>query len=596
MEHELIIFQEAITSQISGLSSSFRDALWEYSNNADACRNLTLTAIPTLWLSNVGRNFLIEDDTYISVIIRGISKLIFWSAIGAGVISLSALAFITQYDVSLTKKINLLWYKHTLNEFWQHSKNWLLGASIGSAILQFYLKREFEPLISNFLASNSKDTITATKIPCSKNIESFLPKSKFYDPRKFFKKAKKLNTIFIGLDEKNKPIYLPFDQFTVNNMQIIGQPGYGKGVLFSNIVWQLMALDTTCIIFNPKKDSWAPSILKHACDASGKSFTRIDLSALVPSINPIFGAIESEIYELFIATFGLNRTGADADHYRNIARKGAALLSKLALSNSNLTLQDILKQTDEILGDYAKECAGLIVQLEELANITAANTHKGFDLINFIEEGGCLLLEGDTMNESTKILMKMILAGVIQLARKRNNKKQHICIIADEVKYILTKTLIDGVGILRDINVNIIIAHQTIADLSDSDSALDPETVQNTILGNTPIRFIYKTDFNTAQWFSKECGTINGYKEVVDTYSNAVVSDNLRLEKRFQSEEFPLIHSNIIQNLNLFTGVALGIRKSAVIAFTSTIPIKKIDVPIYIAFPEKVLDEDEELL
>jgi len=596
MENELIILQDKITSQVSGLSLSIRDALWEYSNNADACRNLTITAIPTLWLSNVGRNFLIEDDTYISVFIRGISKLIFWSAIGAGIISLSALAFITQYDITLTKKINWLWYKDTLIEIWQHSKHWLLGASIGSAILQFYIKREFEPLISNFLASNSKDTITATTIPSAKNIELFLPKSKFYDPRKFFNKAKKLNSIFIGLDEQNMPIYLPFDQFTVNNMQIIGQPGYGKGVLFSNIVWQLMALNTTCIIFNPKKDSWAPSILKHACNASGKNFTRIDLSALIPSINPILGAIESEIYELFIATFGLNRTGADADHYRNNDRKGAALLSKTVQNNSNLTLKDIFKKTDEILGSYTKECAGLIVQLEELANITATNTHKGFDLMSFIDEGGCLLIEGDTINESTKILMKMILARVIQLAIKRRNKNQHICIIADEVKYLLTKTLIDGAGILRDYRVNLIIAHQALPDLCDSDSALDPETVQNTIIGNTPIKFSYKTDFNTAQWFSNECGTISGYREIVDTYSNAVVSDNLRLEKRFQTEEFPLIHPNIIQNLNLFTGVVLGIRKSAVIAFTSTIPIKKIDVPIYIALPEEVVDEDEGLL
>jgi hypothetical protein len=192
----------------------------------------------------------------------------------------------------------------------------------------------------------------------------------------------------------------------------------------------------------------------------------------------------------------------------------------------------------------------------------------------------------------------MLLVRIIQISEKRDDKSRHVSIFCDELKYLTTHTFVNSLGTARDKNINYVLAHQTIADLEVENAGFSPGAVKNAILSLTPIKWIYRSsDYETALWVSQLCGTKSGVAEVFEGTSNALAAENIGLNRRFQTTEIPIVHTNTIQNLSQFYAVCIGANDTgSVLAFTSPINVPKITVPLRPALPLNSDDLGDELL
>lgn len=533
------------------------------------------------------KNFLATDETALSASIRlGAKFSLQGCAIGliaAGVASGVGVA----HDVLNVKVHGHQWY---VKQFIDIGHNLLPGLILGLPAVcafHFFVRRIAEPRIAKLLAYLSGDIHRVYELPGA-DTSNKIGKSPKYDPLPFFRQAHKERKLFVGLGENKKPIYADVADFYPKNVQIVGAPGTGKGVIASVLIWQLIRFGVSNIIFNPKKDEFARRIYSKACEAAGIRFRVIDLSANHASINPIAGCSSKELYELLIQTFRLTRTGDKADYYSNFDRNAANAMSKLADTSSDLTLNELNAKRYEVLGDQVKTCENLLNSLQEVADLAAVKTKNGVNLTEVITKGECVLIEGDTSDDSVQLLMKFILTRVIQIVNNRDDKTRHVTIFVDELKYLLNKPLVDALGTIRDKNANFIVTHQSLADLEAAETHLPPSSIRNSVIDNCLIKWFYKTWEETADWVSKNAGTKQSYERIVETYSNSLAASGQRLECTYRAIEVPIIHKNEIMDMANFCGVCLGLGRMAEVAFSAPIKVDNFKVESFVADSEEL--------
>jgi hypothetical protein len=589
-----------IEQYVDGISLYIRDS---FVGLSETQQTLATAYFVTLFAALAFKNFNEFDPTLLSKFMRGVGLILLW------LLGLSSLAFIViagagiVFDLTLQKDSSFQYYGFYLRRFFDNAL-WPAGfGCLIGAILFAISKRIIEPWISRNIEVRAKRNISTSPIPSTHNIQHYLFKTKEYDPRKFFQIALSKKQVFIGLDENHKPILVERKKWNESNVQIVGVPGSGKGVSAAIQLYQSILNGDSCVIFNPKKDEWAESVYHDACQKVGKKLIVIDCRAGSPAqLNPIAGISQYELNELLIAVFGLSRQGEAADFYRNNDRKGARIISTLAdTHSSSISLPFLLKNSYSELGDYAKKCEGLLTQLEELASLSSVQTSGGFNLKEFINEGGGLLIVGATKDESVITLMSLILVRIIQITEVRKNQKKHVSIFCDEVKYLISSTFVNSLGTIRDKNANYLLAHQSLADLEVEFSGVSAKTASNSIIHNSQIKWVYKAiDFETAKWISDLCGTHHSFEEVLESDSNSLAAENVQLKRKYHRVEVSNVHTNIILNLPKFCAVCIGAGESGhSLAFTSLMKVKKVVVPPIFVSPcneEKDEIEGDELL
>src|SRR5258708_7617071 len=120
--------------------------------------------------------------------------------------------------------------------------------------------------------------------------------------------------IFAGLGDRRKPIYIPWEDYNTTHLQLIGTTGAGKGVMATMMLIQCALHGQRVIIFDPKNDKHAPSVIALAAREARLPFHLIDLCPeSPPQVNPFDSATYSEMKELLITTFDLADTGGTAD-------------------------------------------------------------------------------------------------------------------------------------------------------------------------------------------------------------------------------------------------------------------------------------------
>jgi type IV secretory pathway TraG/TraD family ATPase VirD4 len=546
------------------------------------------------------RKFNEFDNTIISIFFRVCGLIALWVIAIAFIACLGAVILGVTFDLTFQQDSSFQFYLFYTAIILTNAKwPFIIGGVVG-AIFFVLIKRKLEPFVSNTLQKSMKKNVITNTIPDVENIKPHLFETKPYDPRRYFSKAAKKGHVFIGLDAQYKPVTIERDTWNMSNVQIVGVPGSGKGVSAAIQLYQAILNGDSCVVLNPKLDEWAESVYAEACEKIGKKLIVIDCRNGSPAqINPLLGISSNDLNELLIAVFNLSRSGEAADFYRNNDRKGARIISELAADDSMpLSLPSLIKKSTSQLGEFSKNCEGLLTQLEEIASLSAVHTNEGLNLFKFIENGGCLLVKGSTRNESVITLLNMILVRIIQLVENRQDKLRHVSIFCDEVKYLTTSTFINSLGTVRDKNANFILAHQSLADLEVENAGVNPTAVRNSIIDNTPIKWIYKaTDFSTAHWVSELCGTSGSWEEGFESESNSLAAENLSLDRRYKATEIPIVHTNIIQNLPPFCAVCVGATGSgSVLAFTSPIKVPKVSVPLHPASPIDHDDLGDELL
>jgi len=554
--------------------------------------NLAIGLITTLlYLAYFNQSFLNKDLTFLSKAIRTASKGTFWMLFCGIFVSLWMVYGYLSFALPkphIYHSINSL-----MKAFWVAN---LIAIALGLLIapfLQLLIKRNLEPSVAGFIERLGKRKVDIYKTPSAKTLGRPIPNAKPFDPSRYFKEAQKCQSYFIGLNDVNKPVYLPYEEFNSSHMLVLGFTGFGKGTFVNNILWQAIAQKTTTVLFQPKVDEWSASVLDAACKNANKKLTRINLNAPIASINPILGCNENELFEILTSTFDLVTSSKESDFHKLRDRKGAKLFSKIMRDLPDATLTDLVKHQNKYLNGLEKECVGLITQIEELADLPQTQVIDGFDLQTFINSGDCLLVESNVGNESLKLLSKMIFTRLMQIAENRTDKNKHLLVFCDEARHKCSIKYLQALGTIRDKNVNIISACQSIADLEVPQAGYDAQTVKNTILDNNALKWCYRSNYETAKWVSEQAGSMSVNKEIQTTYCNEAVSESAYGDKKIVCDEVPIIHPNEILGLPKFTAVALGMGTCASISSTGTIRVNKVDVPHLEGSPQPHKDEGD---
>lgn len=338
-----------------------------------------------------------------------------------------------------------------------------------------------------------------------------------FDPAPYIKKARKAgrDEVFLGLDHSRRPILFPRTKLNKNHVEILGESGVGKSSLAGVLLTQLAAAGECVIVIDPKADRMLPGVLARASSEYGFPVTNIDLRfGKPPQLNPFLNARRDQVEELLQVALELGKTGSGAvDFYRGKDREATGYMAE-AFADGETSMPELLEKAAD--DERVTQNENLWREFRQIARIPAFNVHHGqggHDLEKLIQRGGVIYITGSTTRLEVQAGQKLLLQRVMQILDERRDQSQPVAIFLDELKYILSPAALRAAGTIRDRNVHLLFAHQSIGDLSDC-PGLDPKAVRGAIWGNSGIKIAYKMlDAETA----RELSLISGDRAVLET-------------------------------------------------------------------------------
>lgn len=403
-----------------------------------------------------------------------------------------------------------------------------------------------------------------------------------YDPERFFRSKK---GIFLGLNERKRPIYLPQADWRSSHCQIVGTTGSGKGVAAGVLLAQAVQQGEAVVVIDPKSDEFLPSVMASVAKKAGVPFVYIDLIGQKAQWNPLLAKSQQEAEELLTAGLGMGDTGSDADVYRvedrRVARRFAAFCSQHSGSMHH-QFAEFFAANHELVESARKFYA----DLEELVFTPCAQASTGADLPALLQAGAVIYVRGSTRNPRILKLQKIFLLSCMQTieARDRSNAR-HVAIFLDEFKYVISRPAIEALGAIRDKRAHVIVAHQTLGDLEDCGRDLTAQAVIGAVVENCAIKLAYQArDPNTALWLSQLSGTILVDDETRTIERNIGLTEK-QSQRTLRQAERPLVDINQLLMLPKRTAVLFGVGHAQ---FIYTSPIR-VDLA---AFKIEALGED----
>lgn len=491
-------------------------------------------------------------------------------AIFFGIASLSLLNQVLLYFILPDLSQYLRGEVITLPE--KHLYAYCVGAILsGVAAFFFYRKISslFEQIKDNFHKPTTLERDANTDI---RKLDHILPKEKvFYSVEKYFKQ----DEIFIGLNSKNKAVKIPRDKWLSSHVDLVGTTGSGKGVAAGVLLTQASLYGESVIVIDPKEDEFLPHVLGQAAQKSKVPFFYIDLTGVEPQWNPLLNKSPAQIEELFGAAFGLSEKGTDADFYRLNDRKSARIFSSLN-STDNISFPQQVAQFFSEQNDLLENSPKFKDDLEEIASLPVVNSSNGLDLDNAIKQGAVIYVRGSMRNTRILKLQKMFVLAVIQSCENRRRESaRHVCLFLDEFKYLISKPALEALGAIRDKRAHVVLAHQSLGDLQDCPSDINPDSVVASINENCSIKLTYKVnDPDTADWLARMSGKIQVDQEVRRFDTTKALTEVKTTDRMIKQAERCLIDTNMLQSLPARCAVLFG-HELADFVFTSPIKVTK---------------------
>ena len=395
-----------------------------------------------------------------------------------------------------------------------------------------------------------------------------------YDPRKYYKGGES-EAFFMGLSEEGEPIYwagkLP-------HVALAGTTGSGKGRKLQCLSAQCVGKGEALFYLDPKDDEYGPHSVYAACHAYNKPYHYLRLLPESPAqINIIAGAKQWEIEELLIAALDIGDKGGASDYYMSKNRKAASEAARIAVEQQ-LTLAEVYRQIAH--SDFwQEEAPGFIDKLSELANVAAINAKTGaFTLAEIVESGGAVYVVGSMTLSAVLRAQQMLFVRIQQLATARDRlagPQRTVCVIADELRYHISKPVIQGLAASRDKGMRVILAFQSFADLKDCPASMTPEMVEGAVIENTRAKLIYRVeDPDTAEWLQRKSGVILVDDEAKVINRNVALTETTEGDRTIRQSEHFLFDTNKLTNLPPGWGVLFG-QNQAQACYVSPIPTVK---------------------
>ena len=423
----------------------------------------------------------------------------------------------------------------------------LIVCTLIGFVIHLCLRRFIEPEIQNIKHKAIKKTKLERDVRTDvRKIKDLLPVTIKYDPLQYIDLSK---GVFIGLNDAEKPQYIPLEDWQKQHADIIGTTGAGKGVATAILLYQSIIADEGVFVLDPKDDEWAPHLYREACRAAGKPFALIDLRSKKYQVDLLEGTNSETLEELLNAGFSLAEKGEGADFYRLGDRRASRHVSELY--ESGMTLRDLFNT--EYIRSIQEDVANFHAKMEEISLLNSVNARGGLSLKDTFDNGGCVYIIGSMRNPKIISAQRMILVRLLQIAEARDrikSKPRPIAIFLDELKYHLSRPALEGLGAARDKGVHIIMAHQSLGDLEDCPADLKPKAVIGAVVENTKFKLVYRVqDPATAKWVAEMSGSILVDDESRKVKTNAVLVESVEGDRMIKQSERFYVDTNMLLNL-----------------------------------------------
>lgn len=394
-----------------------------------------------------------------------------------------------------------------------------------------------------------------------------------YDPERFFDVSK---GIFVGLDERKRPVYIETALWRKSHAQIMGTTGSGKGVAAGVLLSQAVHQGEAVIVVDPKSDEFLPHVLARAAKAAGVPFVFLDFQSGLAQWNPFLGKSEQQVEELLAAGLEMADKGDSADYHRlkdrNVARRFAAFCAGKSVSLRESVTEfysrypDLISVADKFYND-----------MDELAATPCVQAEAGVDLSAMISAGAVVYLRGSTRNPRILKLQKIFLLSCMQFIESRERETaRHVAIFLDEFKYVLSRAALEALGAIRDKRAHVLVAHQSLGDLKACEGDLTPEAVIGGVVENCGIKLAYQVrDPDTAEWLSRLSGTILVDDETRTVERNLGLTEVQSSQRMLRQAERPLVDTNQLLMLPERCAVLFGAGGPAKFVFTSPVSVNK---------------------
>lgn len=455
---------------------------------------------------------------------------------------------------------------------------WLYSALAGSIFAFLYLRFGVQIVEASRKKITRSSSLERNKKTDIRFMDKYLPPSrKRFDPLKYLSEKR---GIFLGLDEKNKPVFVKNGDWINSHVLLSGRTRCGKGVVAQIMGWQSILAGEFFVVLDPKCDKWMPHIYKNACEKAGKPYVFLDLrQSAHPQINLLEGSTEEELENMFLGAFSLSEKGDAADFYRLGDRKAARQAARWAAGRAGATPRALVSQFQE---NWSLNAPGFLSAVQEMAELPSVNLAEGgIDIKSLAASGGCLYVIGDMLNTRIVRMQRMLLLKLMMFSKNRNQlaEQKIIRVFADEFKAHISKPFVTALGTTASTRLLLILAMQSFQDLKDCPADLNAEMVEGAVLENCGLQISYQIrDPETAERLAGMTGKILVDDEQRQVNKNIALSETIKSRSVRQADRF-FIDTNMITSLpmpdetekTIGCAVVVGASKLAQFCFTSPV-------------------------
>lgn len=458
------------------------------------------------------------------------------------------------------------WAKDQLGAYWTMP----LGASGLGLLISFLWYRYASPYLSNMARRYRVNQGEGEPSDVKKEAQSLATKN--YDPRKHYKPG----YYFVGLDNKNLPIYVPDADFHDKMVAVLGPTGVGKGSWFQYVLDQSIDKGNRTFYIDPKDDDNIPFVMAQAAERNKRPFIYLDLNPSgTGNWHPFKGGTQRDRRARIIGAFKLAAAGSDADVYKAAERR---CVDKL-LAKTDGSIRQMLDLVEADTAD--KELNTLRDSLTEWASISTfvpAKKNRGHSIEQSLRNNAVVYVRGSTDDDVVRLATRCYIQELTQeIKRLKAELTGHTFLNVDEVRFVMSKELVDSLATIRSSRANIACGTQSIGDLrSVSDRDIDKSALQQSFTINCQIKLIYKAgDDETAEWGEKLGGktwirTPSMERTEVNRWGGEDWGENRSMKK----EEVPLISVNKLLMLPQRVGIFYYPGQIAQTLFSGYVPLE----------------------
>lgn len=462
-------------------------------------------------------------------------------------------------------KIFMDWCYNQFTNYWMIPLTGLILGVGSAALWHRYITPRLSQFFKKYRVKQSEDSVSDMRSDGTKY------SAKSFNPKNFYKEG----YYFIGLDENEEPVYVQDKAFHTTHTSVFGPTRFGKGVEFGVLVDQAIGKGNSLFFIDPKGDAFMPYIMAEAAKKANKKFIYLDLNPDGMGFwEPFKGGDERARRARILSALRLEDGGSDADVYKS---KERALVDK-ALGKTNGSINELFKFVDE-----ASDADGLSKLRDSLAEWNLIKTFKppkknrGHSIATSIENGSVVYVKGSLDDEVIRLATRTYMAELLQeIKRLKDVKPCHITLCGDEIRFLMSKEVVDSLATVAGAGCNMILATQAITDLRNvSDATMDKEALASSFMINCQIKLFYRAgDDKTAEVGEKLSGTTwitQAQRE--STEFNKYGGEKWSNQRNMAKSEVPLIHRNTFLSLPPMVGVMFEPFSVPKVIFTSFVAI-----------------------